>query len=232
MVNLILDEKDYNKKAALLESSKFKKWLEKIESTFIVESVFVYRVDMFGKNVGFVYAEANLTDKNGNRVPSKAFIRGDSVSIFLVLKDSLTNEKFAVLTYQPRVPAGMYMFESPAGMIDEGDFKFKAIEELKEEVSSDLKLDPEKLIFLERGFTSPGGIDEEVVIYTYEVELSNEEINKLNNKQTGLEGENITLKIVPVDSVLDYSLSMTTRLAAYAYNTKNLLSSINNLLSK
>lgn len=232
MVNLILDEKDYNKKAALLESSKFKKWLEKIESAFIVKNVVVHKIDMFGKNVGFVYAEANLTDKNGNRVPSKAFIRGDSVSIFLVLKDSLTNEKFAVLTYQPRVPAGMYMFESPAGMIDEGDFKFKAIEELKEEVSSDLQLDPEKLVFLERGFTSPGGIDEEVVIYSYEIELSNEEINKLNNKETGLEGENITLKIVPVDSVLDYSLSMTTRLAAYAYNAKQLLSSINELFSK
>ena len=232
MVDIILNENDYNKKAALLESSKFKKWLEKIEATFIVKSVVVHKIDMFGKNVGFVYAEANLTDKNGNRVPSKAFIRGDSVSIFLVLKDSLTNEKFAVLTYQPRVPAGMYMFESPAGMIDEGDFKFKAIEELKEEVSSDLQLDPEKLVFLERGFTSPGGIDEEVVIYTYEVELSNEEIKKLNNKETGLEGENITLKIVPVDSVLDYSLSMTTRLAAYAYNAKNLLNSINKFFSK
>lgn len=232
MLDLILNEKNYNKKAALLESNKFMKWVKSLEENFLLKSIVIHKIDMFGDKVGFVYAEANLTDKNGNRVPSKAFIRGDSVSIFLVLKDSTTNEKFAVLTYQPRVPAGMYMFESPAGMIDEGDFKFKAIEELKEEVSSDLKLDPEKLIFLERGFTSPGGIDEEVVIYTYEVELSNEEINKLNNKQTGLEGENITLKIVPVDSVLDYSLSMTTRLAAYAYNTKNLLSSINNLLSK
>lgn len=232
MLDLILNEKDYNKKAALLESNKFMKWVKSLEENFLLKSIVIHKIDMFGDKVGFVYAEANLTDKQGRRVPSKAFIRGDSVSIFLVLKDSTTNEKFAVLTYQPRVPIGQYIYESPAGMIDEGNFKFKAIEELKEEVSSDIKLDPEQLVFLERGYTSPGGTDEEVVIYSYELELPTSEINKLNNKETGLEGENITLTIVPVDLVLDYTVSMTTRLAAYAYNARNILAEMNKLFSK
>lgn len=229
---IMFNEKDLQYKETLLNSNKFSSWLEKISKEFIVTNVIVYKINMFGPNVGFVYAEAQLTDKNGNRVPGISFIRGNSVSILLIAKEKRSGAKHAILTYQPRVPAGEYVYEAPAGMIDESSYSIKAIEELQEEIGRDIDFNLDNLIYLDKAYTSPGGTDEEITMYAYEVSMSKKEIMNLNGRETGLENEQITLKVIPLNEVLSYSKSLTTKAAYYAYAFKEISTIIEDFKEK
>jgi len=72
-----------------------------------------------------------------------------------------------VLTKQFRVPIGQYLIEAPAGMIDEeGNFVGVAAKELKEE--TDIEVSEKNLKFLGSYYSSPGGSDEEVLLYFVE----------------------------------------------------------------
>lgn len=202
----------------LKESQKWILWISNLKNNFIVNDIFVYKIHMFGENVGFVHVEVNCTDLEGNNVPGIAFIRGNSVSILTIIVNSDNNEKFVLFTEQSRVPAGKKLLESPAGMIDEGEPSVKALEELKEEVGLDI-FNNSKLIKLSGGYTSPGGIDEYVDIYVYELSLNSEEIMTLNGSITGNKSENeiIKLKIVPFKDSLNKTESLMTKLALFEY---------------
>ena len=206
----------------VFESNKFKKWITNLDSNFIVDHIKIIKVHMFGENVGFIHLEVVATDKLGNHVPGIAFIRGDSVSILTVLTCEATNEKFVIFTNQGRIPVGMNVLESPAGMIDEGEPSIKAIEELKEEVGADIDFSTANLFKLTSGFTSPGGIDERIDIYAYEITLSSVEIKDLQGLVTGNGSENefITLEIVPFNEAIEKTESIITKLALYEYINK------------
>lgn len=205
-------------KNQLLLSNKFANWLKQLEENFIVSEVTIHKVFMFGNNVGFVNAQAEVTDKAGNRAPGIAFIRGNSVSILLVIKEKDSGLVYTVLINQSRVPVGKAVLECPAGMVDEGVVNVKAIEELQEEVGRDIPFDQNKLYLLDKGFTSPGGSDEEITIYYYEMEMTRKEIAELQGRETGLEGEFITLKVVPLKQLPVVSESIVSKLAYYMYS--------------
>jgi len=209
-------------KQALLESKKFTEWKMRIIQEFNVEEIIIHKVSMFGKKVGFVYAEAVATDQDGNSLPGLSFLRGDSVSILVVLKEAESGQEYVVFTSQARVPVGEVVLESPAGMIDEGDLVVKAIEELEEEVGIDLGFKAKELKFLEKGFTSPGGIDEHISLYSYEVEMSAENINSLKGRETGSGGENehIVLEIVPIEDALEKTKSIVSKLGILTFLSK------------
>ncbi len=206
----------------IMNSNKFKKWKTKIEKNFKINDIIIHKVHMFGKKVGFIHAEIIGTDLDGHFIPGIAFIRGNSVSILVVVKNTDTNEKYVILTNQARVPAGKNILESPAGMIDEGNITSKAIEELKEEVGNDLDFSEAKLIPLESGFTSPGGSDEFIDIYAYELSLNSKQIEEIKGRITGevKENEYIELDIVPFNEVLKKSESIITKLGIYSYLSK------------
>jgi len=206
----------------VLNSKKWTKWIRNLNLHFFVKEINVYKVDMFGDKVGFIYVEVDCTDLNNNPVPGLALIRGDSVSILTVIKNTDDNKEYVVFTEQCRVPSGKILLESPAGMIDEGNILSVAIEELKEEVGFDI-FEKSNLTKLSGGYSSPGGIDEYVDIFAYELFLNTKQINDLNNKVTGNVNENeiIKLKIFPFNLAINFTESLITKLAILEYKRIN-----------
>jgi len=206
----------------LFSSNKWISWVKNMEDNFIVRSIEIIKIHMFGDKVGFIHTEVSAKDKEGHDLPGITFIRGDSVSILTVLICEETREKYVVFTNQARVPVGKNVLESPAGMIDEGVASVKAIEELKEEVGDEIDFSESSLIELTSGYTSPGGIDEKIDIFAYEVTLRAAEIAQLQNKVTGNESENefIQLDIVELEKALDKTESIITKLALCIYDHK------------
>lgn len=91
----------------------------------------------------FINIVAKVENEKGESLPGVAFLRGGAVAVLIILRpsDSL-DERYVVMTDQPRIPAGSLSFmEIPAGMIDpeDGSFGGAAARELKEEVGLELK---------------------------------------------------------------------------------------------
>lgn len=131
-----------------------------------------------------------------------------------------TDERFAVLTVQPRVPAGSLGFvELPAGMVDDsGTFVGAAAKEIEEELGlkvalEDLKDMTELAMSAPEGsargagepgdlpqgvYPSAGGCDEFVRFFVHERRIPRDQLKEWTGRLTGLrdEGEKITLKLV------------------------------------
>jgi ADP-sugar diphosphatase len=193
--------------AAVVASRQFTDWLDLMDADkFLVNSVHIQSVDMFGSKIGFIKLKADVTDKSGKFIPGIMFMRGGAVGMLLVLE--CEGKKYTVLTVQPRVPSGRFDFvEIPAGMLDgSGNFGGVAAKELQEELgltipASDL-IDLSALAGHARGFyVSPGGSDETIRLFVYEKSVTPEWLAEMNGKCTGLieEGEQITLRVVPLD---------------------------------
>ena len=128
-----------------------------------------------------------------------------------------SDERYVVLTVQPRIPAGSLGFvELPAGMVDDGgSFKGAAAKEMEEELG--ITIGEDELTCLsdlttpgEAGgegeglpramFPSAGGCDEHITIYSYERRIPRGQLRDWSGRLTGLRahGERITLKVVPM----------------------------------
>lgn len=128
--------------------------------------------------------------------------------------DSSDRERYAVLTVQPRVPAGsLALVELPAGMVDDGTFVGAAAKEIQEELGVEIKEGELKCLSdmarpEEDGaeelplamYPSPGGCDEHVTIFMHERKVPRSQLKEWTGKLTGLRdhGEKITLKLVPL----------------------------------
>jgi 8-oxo-dGTP pyrophosphatase MutT (NUDIX family) len=219
MIISFINRSDEIYKDKLFSSNKWKTWFNSATSNFNIKKINIFKINMFGDKIGFVHFEVIGFDKEGNPFPGIVFLRGDSVSIFTVINNKDNGEKFVLLVDQSRIPSAKNILESPAGMVDEGNPSSIAIQELKEEVGSDIDFSQSNLFKLESGFSSPGGSDEFITIYSYELFLSSSDIEKLNGRITGNKNENefIKIKIVPFDKVFSISESIITKFAAYAY---------------
>lgn len=140
------------------------------------------------------------------------------------------DEKHVILTVQPRIAGGSLAFtEIPAGMLDGGSLKGAAANEIEEEAK--LKVQESDLINLSQlavenvpvvplvsrtnatangcemlenaMYPSVGACDEFIPILLCQKRLTRRHMNWLKGKATGLrdEGENITLKLVPMGRV-------------------------------
>lgn len=158
---------------------------------YTLRSVNIQSYDRFNNaqnSMGFVKLDATIertTEGPGHRLPGVSFLRGGSVAKLMILRpNDNINERYVVMTYQPRVPAGSLQFlEIPAGMLDgENNFRLKAAKEIKEETNFEVKW--EDLIDLtnlalkdseirDKGlknamYPSPGGSDEFISIMLWE----------------------------------------------------------------
>lgn len=201
--------------AKAIADPRFQDWLAAVDDRYIVKSVRVQTVDMFGPTkVGFIKFSAEVYDSKakGDKVktlPGIVFMRGGAVSIVMALK---CNGKLkTILTVQPRIASGRFNFrECPAGMLDgSNNFGGTAAKELKEELG--MVVTAEELIDLTSHFgmpdgifLSPGGSDETIRIFAVEREISEEELATYEGKATGAleEGEQITLEIADFDELL------------------------------
>ena len=182
----------HSKILAYNSSVKFTNWREKLQTNFTNFVIDVKDVDMFGDKVGFIKAVVDLKI-DGKKIPGITFIRGDSVSILTEIRTE--NNSYFVLVYQPRVPVGDFIYENPAGMMDEsGDPVGVSIQEIEEETG--IKIKKENLKFLDSVYTSPGFTDETVHLYHVILNMTEYEVLKLNNRLTGTENELISLKVV------------------------------------
>jgi ADP-sugar diphosphatase len=194
----------------VLASKQFQDWTSSMDTKkFNIRSVHIQSVDMFGPNVGFIKFKADVVDETGKFIPGICFMRGGSVGILPVLK--CEGKSFAILTLQPRIATGQFDFaEIPAGMLDGSDnFVGVAAKELEEEVG--LKVSKHDLTDLSAlaqhrtGFyASPGGSEETIRLFSLTQEVTKEKLFDLNGRLTGLleEGEQITLKVVPLDDLI------------------------------
>jgi len=185
-----------------ISSLKFKKWADSIDSKYDVRSIHIESVDMFGPNVGFIKLNCEAYF-NGKPVPRIVFIRGDSVSILIIL--ILPNgNRHILLVVQPRIAIGNSEYdEAVAGMMDEnGNLVGVAAKEIKEETG--LSIVESELIPLGSIYPSPGGCDEHIKLYAYEYIISEEEFSELQGKATGCieEGEQIILKTMPYSEII------------------------------
>ncbi|OLN96523.1 Nudix hydrolase 14, chloroplastic [Colletotrichum chlorophyti] len=191
-----------------------------------LRGITVQAFDIFGSGkVGFLKVTAEVTNDAGERLPASVFLRGPSVAMLVVLipqdASPQSDERYVVLTVQPRIPAGSLSFvELPAGMVDDsGSFAGAAAKEIKEELG--LEIHESKLTCLselvggesggnesEEGlaqamYPSAGGCDEFITIYSHERRVPREQLKEWSGKLTGLRehGEKITLKVVPMNDL-------------------------------
>lgn len=193
----------------IIAAKPFKEWLAAMDrDRFKIRSIHIQSVDMFGSRVGFLKFKADVVDQNDRFLPGIVFMRGGAVGILPVLVSN--GERYAVLTVQPRFPTGQFAFvEIPAGMLDgSGNFSGVAAKELEEElkikVSTDELIDLTEFAGYPGGYyPSCGGSDETIRLFSFTRTVSAEELADINGRLTGLldEGEQITLKVVPLDEV-------------------------------
>ncbi|KAJ5948846.1 hypothetical protein N7454_002153 [Penicillium verhagenii] len=209
---------------------------------YVLRSIDVQAVDRFGgSRLGFVKLKAEVSNAQGESLPGSVFLRGGSVGMLLILQPddipvSQENGKWAILTIQPRIPAGSLSFtEIPAGMLDDhGTFAGGAAKEIQEETGllvqeselidmTALALqsmpEPEYGEVLQKGFyPSAGGSDEFIPLFLCQKRMPREEIEELQGKLTGErdEGEKITLKVVPLENLWKEGLRDGKTLAAWA----------------
>jgi ADP-sugar diphosphatase len=214
-------------------SNQFQNWLAQVDtSNFRISSVHFQSVDMFGpangpQKIGFIKFTADVVDKAGKFIPGIVFMRGGSVGILAVL--NCQGKKYSVMTVQPRFATGRFDFlEIPAGMLDgSGNFAGVAARELEEEL--DIKIEAKDLTDLsglagcnEGVYLSPGGSDETLRFFSFSLDVTEEEMASMNGRCTGLisEGEQITLKIVPLNDLITIPDAKT--IVAYALYQKYL----------
>jgi hypothetical protein len=188
--------------------------------------VTVQSYDVFGGDrLGFVKLTASVSNSAGETLPAAALLRGPSVAMLVMLiPDDVSpdsDERYVVLTVQPRIPAGSLGFvELPAGMVDgSGNFKGVAAKEIEEELGitiheneltclSELaEASIEKQTATGEGenltaamFPSAGGCDEHITIYSSEQRIPRSQLSEWEGRLTGerSSGEKITLKVVPM----------------------------------
>ena len=210
------------------------------DNAYALRSVTIQSFDLFGGGrVGFLKLTADVSNASGEKLPAAALLRGPSVAMLTMLipddVDDGSDERYVVLTVQPRVPAGSLGFvELPAGMVDDaGSFKGAAAKEMEEELG--ITISEDQLTCLSE-FASPagdeddreglpramypsaGGCDEYVTIYSHERRVPRAQLRGWSGRLTGLRshGEKITLKIVPMKDLWKEGARDAKALAAVA----------------
>ncbi|ATU72962.1 Nudix hydrolase 14 [Gluconacetobacter sp. SXCC-1] len=190
-------------RARVLAAPHFRRWHDGMRARFTLRHVLVRDAVAFGPTrMGFILVEADALHQ-GQRVPGLALLRGDSVSVLLVLKCPGYPDR-TVLTCEARVPvARPDLLALPAGMLDGGAFESTALRELSEEVGADLRVRAQDLVALTRVWLSPGGCDEAIGLYYAELDIDEGLARRLSDRQTGLarEHEHIRLHVIDLDQI-------------------------------
>ncbi|MBE7728758.1 NUDIX domain-containing protein [Komagataeibacter sp. FXV3] len=195
--------------ARVLAAPHFRRWYDGMRTRFTLRHVLVRDAIAFdAQRMGFILVEADALHE-GNPVPGLALLRGDSVSVLLVLKCPGYPDR-TVLTCEARVPvAKPDLLALPAGMLDGGAFVSTAVRELSEEVGADLQVRAQDLVKLTDVWLSPGGCDEAIGLYYAELNINETLAKALRDRQTGVarEHEHIHLRVIDLSAVPDIGMT-------------------------
>ncbi|OJD36022.1 nudix family hydrolase [Diplodia corticola] len=206
------------------------------QDPWTLDRINIHAATFFGPRVGFMQIEAKLRRDNEEprRLERVVFLRGGSVAMLMILRprDS-RNERYVIMTEQPRVGAGSMCFlEIPAGMLDDSpEVRGKVLEEIKEEtgfaIQKDELIDLTELALRDdvtpddvraAMYPSPANLDEFIPLFVWEKELDRQEIEELKGKLTGLRKhqEMITLVICHYEEIWRKGARDAKTLAAWA----------------
>ncbi|HTZ89648.1 MAG TPA: NUDIX hydrolase [Alloacidobacterium sp.] len=128
----------------------------------------------------------------GNRISHRDIIRHNGSVVILAVVDSSKKDPLIVMERQYRHAAGQYLWEVPAGKMDEGEERLAAAKrELKEETGYRAK----KWTKLVRYFASPGFLGEWMQVFLAEGLVAGEAEPE--------EDELLEVVLVPLSEVLD-----------------------------
>lgn len=179
----------------LEDAAKYKAWRESLTQNRIkVNNVEPLHIQRAGKDGSVLYALLTIDadTPEGNKLNPICFLKGDAVSILVVLIDEQTDDRYVLLVKQRRICDGAEQYEHPAGMIDEDDESpvDVAARELGEETQ--LEVSPEELVplFDKPLYSSTATSDEALYLFYLERRMPLAAIRAMHGRQTGEEGEN------------------------------------------
>ena len=185
------------------QSPKYTNWRARLEKNQIkieeIKPLHIERTD--DGEVLYVLVHADTQTPEGHAMPPICLLKGDAVTMLVVLIDEQTDDKYVLLVQQRRIADGSLVIEHPAGMIDEGDGSpvEVAARELKEE--TDLDVSPDELVLLswQPWFSASATSDERLYFFYLERRMPSSAIQAMHGKQTGEEEENehTTLLVMP-----------------------------------
>jgi len=179
------------------ESEVFKNWTRRVQDWDGITQVTV--ADAFHWNGAYRMLLLRIS-YNGQY--NAVLLRGSTVDILTVL--TCDTRTYLVHVDQPRVAVGQIVRSNAAGMVDDNeDVAVAALRELGEEV--DVSLDWGEPINLNEAvygvdlpeLGTPGGSDEDVTFFAVHVEVTPEDLVKLQGRVAGLadEGEQTVVRL-------------------------------------
>ncbi|MFS0489656.1 NUDIX hydrolase [Leadbetterella byssophila] len=185
----------------LQDAHKYKLWKSKLEENQLsikdIEEVHTRRNHK--GEVLFSLVLLHATTPSGKKIPPLCLVKGEVVTVLVCLIDQETSEKYLLTVLQRRIAEGGITVEHPAGMVDMLKTPREiALQELREETG--LEIEDEQLKPLmsdKRLFPSTGTSDECMYFFYTELFLNKEEIDALDKKQTGVDGEDIQTRVFP-----------------------------------
>jgi len=113
----------------------------------------------YGEDINYYFASRHNKD---DVQPLRKEVKADAVAVFAYYGEE--REK-VVLVRQYRYPIGDYIYELPAGLMDNGETPEQAaVREFKEETGLDLTILPTEVIFTKPRFSAAGLTDESLSI--------------------------------------------------------------------
>lgn len=209
-------------KELLQNAYKFQAWKQSIENSGLKINQIdeVYSRHRHNGEVLFSLLMLDADTPEGVKIPPICFLKGQVVSIMVVLIDKETREKYVLLVKQRRICNGGFIYEHVAGMVDKDDDPLEvAIRETEEEAG--LKLHPNQFHLLneEPLYVSSGTSDENMFFYCCEIEMDYADIMALEGKEQGIisEHERITTHISTIPESLRLIRNTNGLLHTYMY---------------
>ncbi|MBC3787493.1 NUDIX hydrolase [Spirosoma utsteinense] len=184
-----------NEHEQLEQAPKYRAWRRALANNQItvsqVEPLYVHQADKDGSML-YALLKLDADTAEGTKLNPICFLKGDAVSMLVILIAEETNEKYVLLVRQRRVCDGSITHEHPAGMIDEDDPSpiEVAARELGEEAQ--LTVDPSELkpLFDKPLFSATSTTDEALHFFYLERRMPLADIQAMNDTSTGEEEEN------------------------------------------
>ena len=179
----------------LEEAAKFQRWRGQLEKNQIqlnqIEELYTHRAKKDG-DILYALLRLDADTKEGPKLNPICFLKGDAVSILVVLIAEETDEKHVLLVKQRRVCNGGYTYEHPAGMIDEEDSS--PVEVAARELGEETKLTVEpidvKPLFNKPLYSASSTSDEALYFFYLERRMPLADIKAMHGQSTGEEEEN------------------------------------------
>ncbi|MFD1140100.1 NUDIX hydrolase [Larkinella insperata] len=185
------------------DSFKFKAWQQKLEHNQIrlnqVQDVYTRHGNEGQVLHSLVKLDATAPD--GAKLSPLCMIKGDAISVLVVLIDEETEDKFVLMVRQRRVCDGSETYEHPAGMIDEGETPPEvALRELQEETGLEFASEELQSLGPKPWYSATSTSDEALYFFYCERRMNSRAIRELHGQSTGKasEQEQTRLHVAPL----------------------------------